>query len=45
MEKLDNALCQGMVLHYFNFQFLIFIQFYNPNNIKIKPSAKVKTYF
>ena len=47
MEKLDSALCQRIVLdtHYFNFQFSYLHTFYKPNNIKTKPSTKVKSYF
>ena len=47
MEKLDNAFCQCIVLytHYFNFQFSYLHTFYKPNNIKTKPSTKVKSYF
>ena len=46
MEKLDSALYQCTVLYtnYFNFQFSYLHTFYNPKNIKTKPSAKVKTY-
>ena len=47
MEKLDSALCQGIVLytHYLNFQFSYLHIFYKPNNIKTTPSTKIKTYF
>ena len=47
MEKLDTALCQLIVLytHYYNFQFSDLHTFYKPNNIKTKPSTKVKSYF
>ena len=31
--------------HYFNFQFFYVHPFYKPNNIKTKPSTKVKSYF
>ena len=30
--------------NYFNFQFSYLHTFYKPNNIKIKPRTKVKTY-
>ena len=46
MEKLGNALRLCLVLHthYFNFQFCYLHTFYKPNNIKTKPTTKVKTY-
>ena len=46
MEKPDSALCLWIVLYtnYFNFQFSYLYTFYKPNNIKTKPSIKVKTY-
>ena len=46
MEKLDSALCKSFVLctNHFNFQFSYLHTFYKPNNIKTKPSTKVKTY-
>ena len=49
MEKLDNVDCvneKRIVLYtnYFNFQFSYLHTFYKPNNIKTKPSTKVKTY-
>ena len=46
LEKLNSALCQWNVLYtnYFNFQFSYLHTFYKPNNIKTKPSTKVKTY-
>ena len=45
MEKLNSALCQWIVVYtiYFNFQFSYLHTFYNPENIKTKPSTKVKT--
>ena len=47
MEKLDSVLCQWTLLYtnYFNFQFSYCNTFYKPNNIKTKPSKKVKTLF
>ena len=47
MEKLDSALCQWIVLytHYFNFQFSYLYTFYKLNNIKTKPSTKLKLIF
>ena len=51
MEKLDGALCEWIELYtshfiYFNihFHFSYLHTFYKPNNIKTKPSTKVKTY-
>ena len=48
MEKLDSGYCvnERIVLYtnYFNFQYSYLDTFYKPNNIKIKPSTKVKTY-
>ena len=45
MEKLDSALCQGIVLYnnYFNFQFSHLHRFYKPNDIKTKSSREVKS--
>ena len=46
MEKLDGPLCLRILLYtnYFNSQFSSLYTFYKPNNIKSKPSTKVKTY-
>ena len=46
MEKPDSALCLGIVLYtnYFNFRFSYLHTLYKSNNIKTKPSTKVKTY-
>ena len=43
MRKLDSALCQGIVLYtyYFNFQFPYLQNFYKSNYIKTKYSTKV----
>ena len=47
MEQVDSTLCQSIVVYtiFFNFQFSHYLHtFYKPNNIRTKPSTKVKTY-